>query len=69
MEEVRPEGCRLDSSRRELAHRAGPTTAMAHIAIQEELGGLPVGWMEHSAWNHTEHEDPHTQARSVNFAG
>lgn len=28
-------------------HGATPTTAMAHIAIQETLNGSPVTWMEH----------------------
>jgi len=28
-------------------HGATPTTAMAHIAIQESLNGSPVTWMEH----------------------
>ena len=28
-------------------HGASPTTAMAHIAVQEHLDGKPVDWMEH----------------------
>ena len=28
-------------------HGATPTTAMAHIAIQEAQNGSPVTWMEH----------------------
>jgi quercetin dioxygenase-like cupin family protein len=28
-------------------HGASPTTAMAHIAVQEQLDGKPVDWMEH----------------------
>jgi quercetin dioxygenase-like cupin family protein len=28
-------------------HGASPTTAMTHIAIQEEVGGKNVDWMEH----------------------
>jgi quercetin dioxygenase-like cupin family protein len=28
-------------------HGASPTTAMTHIAIQEEVGGKNVNWMEH----------------------
>jgi quercetin dioxygenase-like cupin family protein len=28
-------------------HGAGPTTAMAHIAMQEALDGTHVTWMEH----------------------
>lgn len=28
-------------------HGASPTTAMTHIAIQEELDGKAVDWMEH----------------------
>jgi quercetin dioxygenase-like cupin family protein len=28
-------------------HGASPTTAMAHIAMQEALDGTPVTWMEH----------------------
>jgi quercetin dioxygenase-like cupin family protein len=28
-------------------HGAAPTTAMTHIAIQEQLDGKPVDWMEH----------------------
>jgi quercetin dioxygenase-like cupin family protein len=27
-------------------HGAAPTTAMTHIAIQEQLGGKAVDWME-----------------------
>lgn len=30
-------------------HGATPTTAMAHIAVQEALNGSPVTWMEHVA--------------------
>jgi len=28
-------------------HGAGPTTAMTHIAIQEQIEGKPADWMEH----------------------
>ena len=28
-------------------HGATPTTAMAHIAVQEAQNGSPVTWMEH----------------------
>ncbi|ABX04079.1 MAG TPA: cupin domain-containing protein [Herpetosiphon sp.] len=28
-------------------HGAGPTTAMTHIAIQEQLNGTVVEWLEH----------------------
>ena len=28
-------------------HGAAPTTAMTHIAIQEQLDGKAVDWMEH----------------------
>ena len=28
-------------------HGASPTTAMTHIAIQEQLDGKVVDWMEH----------------------
>jgi quercetin dioxygenase-like cupin family protein len=28
-------------------HGAAPTTAMAHIAMQEGLDGVAVNWMEH----------------------
>ena len=28
-------------------HGAGRTTAMTHIAIQEQLNGKPVDWLEH----------------------
>jgi quercetin dioxygenase-like cupin family protein len=28
-------------------HGAGPTTAMAHIAMQEGLDGVAVNWLEH----------------------
>lgn len=28
-------------------HGAGPTTAMTHIAIQEQLAGKAVEWLEH----------------------
>jgi quercetin dioxygenase-like cupin family protein len=28
-------------------HGASPTTAMTHIAIQEQFEGKTVGWLEH----------------------
>ena len=28
-------------------HGAAPTTAMTHIAVQEQLDGKPVDWLEH----------------------
>jgi quercetin dioxygenase-like cupin family protein len=28
-------------------HGAAPTTAMTHIAVQEQLDGKPVHWLEH----------------------
>jgi quercetin dioxygenase-like cupin family protein len=28
-------------------HGAGPTTAMTHVAVQEELNGTAVVWLEH----------------------
>jgi quercetin dioxygenase-like cupin family protein len=28
-------------------HGAGPATAMTHIAVQEQLGGKAVDWLEH----------------------
>jgi len=28
-------------------HGAAPTTAMTHLAIQEQLNGKAVDWMEH----------------------
>jgi quercetin dioxygenase-like cupin family protein len=28
-------------------HGASPTTAMTHIAVQEQLDGKPVDWLEH----------------------
>jgi quercetin dioxygenase-like cupin family protein len=28
-------------------HGASPTTALTHIAVQEQLDGKPVEWMEH----------------------
>jgi hypothetical protein len=32
-------------------HGATPTTAMTHVAIQEQLDGKAVDWMERSAMN------------------
>jgi quercetin dioxygenase-like cupin family protein len=34
-------------------HGATPTTAVTHIAIQEQLDGKVVEWMEKSATNNT----------------
>jgi quercetin dioxygenase-like cupin family protein len=31
-------------------HGASSTTAMTHIAIQEEVGGKNVDWMEHVSY-------------------
>jgi quercetin dioxygenase-like cupin family protein len=28
-------------------HGASPTTAMTHIAVQEQFDGKPVDWLEH----------------------
>jgi quercetin dioxygenase-like cupin family protein len=46
-EEVRPGDVVWFSPGEKHWHGATPTTAMAHIAIQESLNGKNVDWMEH----------------------
>ena len=41
-----PRRCGLVSAWRKHWHGASPTTAMTHIAIQEQLDGKVVDWME-----------------------
>jgi len=38
--------CYLDSTGSETLARATPNTAMTHVAIQEQLDGKAVEWME-----------------------
>jgi quercetin dioxygenase-like cupin family protein len=47
IEEIRPGDVVWFSPGEKHWHGAKPTTAMAHIAIQEALNGKPVEWMEH----------------------
>ncbi len=47
IEEIRPgDVVRIPAGEKHW-HGAGPTTAMAHIAIQEQLDGKAVEWLEH----------------------
>ena len=46
MEEIRPGDVVWFAAGEKHWHGAGPTTAMAHIAIQESLEGKAVQWME-----------------------
>ena len=47
IEEIRPGDVVSFSPGEKHWHGAAPTTAMAHIAIQEKLDGKPVDWLEH----------------------
>lgn len=47
IEEVRPGDVVSFSAGEKHWHGASPTTAMTHIAIQENLDGKAVEWMEH----------------------
>ena len=46
IEEIRPGDVVWFSAGEKHWHGAGPTTAMTHIAIQEQLDGKVVDWME-----------------------
>jgi len=46
VEEIRPGDVVSIAPREKHWHGASPTTAMTHIAIQEELDGKTVEWME-----------------------
>ena len=46
MEEIRPGDVVWFSSGEKHWHGAAPTTAMTHIAIQENLDGKTADWME-----------------------
>ena len=46
IEEIRPGDVVWFAPGEKHWHGAGPATAMTHIAIQEELGGKVVDWME-----------------------
>ena len=47
VEEIRPGAVVRFAPGEKHWHGASPTTAMTHIAIQEELDGKAVDWMEH----------------------
>src|SRR4051812_4692204 len=47
IEEIRPGDVVCFGPNEKHWHGAAPTTAMTHIAIQEELDGKVVEWMEH----------------------
>jgi quercetin dioxygenase-like cupin family protein len=47
VEEIRPGDVIWFSPNEKHWHGAAPTTAMTHIAIQEQLDGKVVEWMEH----------------------
>ena len=47
IEEIRPGDVIWISPGEKHWHGAAPTTAMAHIAIQEKLDGKAVEWLEH----------------------
>jgi quercetin dioxygenase-like cupin family protein len=47
VEEIRPGDVVWFEPNENHWHRATPTTAMTHIAIQERLNGKVVDWMEH----------------------
>src|SRR4051812_13134776 len=47
IEEIRPGDVVWFAPGEKHWHGAAPTTAMTHIAIQEELDGKAVDWMEH----------------------
>ena len=47
IEEIRPGDVVWFSPGEKHWHGAGPTTAMTHIAVQEQLDGKAVDWLEH----------------------
>ena len=47
IEEIRPGDVVWFAPGEKHWHGAGPTTAMAHLAIQEQLNGTAVEWLEH----------------------
>jgi quercetin dioxygenase-like cupin family protein len=47
IEEIRPGDVVWFSPGEKHWHGAAPTTAMTHIAMQEQLDGKSVDWMEH----------------------
>jgi quercetin dioxygenase-like cupin family protein len=47
IEEIRPGDIVWFPAGEKHWHGAGPTTAMTHIAIQEQLDGKAVDWLEH----------------------
>jgi quercetin dioxygenase-like cupin family protein len=47
IEEIRPGDVVCFAPGEKHWHGAAPTTALTHIAIQENLNGKPVDWMEH----------------------
>jgi quercetin dioxygenase-like cupin family protein len=47
VEEIRPGDVVWIAPGEKHWHGAAATTAMTHIAIQEQLGGKVVDWMEH----------------------
>jgi quercetin dioxygenase-like cupin family protein len=47
IEEIRPGDVVWFPAGEKHWHGAAPTTALTHIAIQENLNGKPVDWMEH----------------------
>ena len=47
VEEIRPGDVIWFAPNEKHWHGASPTTAMTHIAIQEQLDGRTVDWMEH----------------------
>ena len=47
VEEIRPGDVVWVAPGEKHWHGASPTTAMTHIAVQEQLDGKPVDWLEH----------------------
>src|SRR4051812_19022345 len=47
IEEIRPGDVVWFAPGEKHWHGASPTTAMTHIAVQEQLDGNPVDWLEH----------------------
>ena len=47
IEEIRPGDVVWFAPGEKHWHGASPTTAMTHIAVQEQLDGKPVDWLEH----------------------
>jgi hypothetical protein len=47
VEEIRPGDVLWFAPGKKHWHGAAPTTAMTHIAVQEQLDGKAVDWMEH----------------------